>query len=215
MMMVFQQMVGINAILFFCDNIFRQAGITWHKYASIIAILVLFVFTVVSCLTVDRWGRRILLLIGSVFMFICMFLLGVYYDLAYIPDMEHPISIFGHVSHTIAVSKISWLALVSVFLYLALFAIGWGPLPWVLMGELFPPRASSQASSIVTMVNLIFTFVVGKTFSSFTEVFRPQGTFWFYAGFCLLSFLYTMFFVPETKGKSISDIEAMFSVNSR
>lgn len=214
MMMVFQQMVGINAILFFCDSVFIQAGISWHKYASIAAIFVLFIFTVVSCLTVDLLGRRILLLIGSVFMFICMFLLGVYYDLADIPDMKNPISIFGHVSHTIKVSEISWLALLSVFLYLALFAIGWGPLPWVLMGELFPPRASSQASSIVTMVNLIFTFVVGKTFASFTDVFRPQGTFWFYAGFCLLSFLYTMFFVPETKGKSISEIEAIFSVNA-
>jgi len=213
MMMVFQQMVGINAILFFCDKVFTQAGISWDEYASIAAICVLFAFTVVSCLTVDRLGRRILLLIGSVVMFVCMFLLGVYYDLANISD--NSLKIFGHKSHTIPVSHISWLALLSVFLYLALFAIGWGPLPWVLMGELFPPRARSQASSMVTMVNLIFTFIVGKTFASFTDVFQPQGTFWFYSGFCILSFLYTMFFVPETKGKTLMEIERIFATSTQ
>jgi len=214
-MMAFQQMVGINAILFFCDNVFKQAGISWDEYASIAAICVLFIFTVVSCLTVDRIGRRILLLVGSVAMFLCMFLLGVYYDLADIPNMKNEISIFGHASHSIAVSKISWLALLSIFMYLALFAVGWGPLPWVLMGELFPPRARGQAGSIVTMVNLIFTFVISKTFSSITDMFRPQGTFWFYSAFCILSFIYTFFFVPETKGKSLMEIEKYYCNHSR
>lgn len=210
MMMFLQQFVGINAILFFCDEIFRTAGIKWN--ASILAACTLFAFTIVACLIVDMFGRRILLLCGSVVMFICMFLLGVYYDLAKIDGND--LSIFGHVSHTIAVSKISWLAILCVMLYIAMFAIGWGPLPWVLMGELFPPNARGQASSMVTLVNLVFTFVIAKTFSSFKKELHQQGTFWFYAGFCVVSFIYTLFFVPETKGKSLEEIERTFNPGS-
>ena len=210
MLMVFQQFVGINAILFYCKEIFTSAGVNWN--APILTACVLFTFTIIACLVVDKFGRRILLLIGSVIMFVCMFLLGVYYDI--VKTKGNDISIFGSVSHTIPVAKISWLAITCVLLFIALFAIGWGPLPWVLMGELFPPRARGQASSIVTIVNLIFTFVITKTFSSFQDSFHQQGTFWFYAGFCLLSFVYTLFFVPETKGKSLEEIERIFGASS-
>lgn len=214
MLMVFQQFVGINAILFYCDDVFTEAGIKWN--ASILVGVVLFAFTIVACLIVDRFGRRILLLIGSVAMFICMFLLGLYYDIVVVDptDMNHgkPICIFGHsICHTVATNKIYWLAITSVLIYTATFAVGWGPLPWVMMGELFPPRARGQASSIVTIVNLLFTFVIAKTFTSFKTTFHEQGTFWFYSAFCLLSFIYTLFRVPETKGKSLEEIERSFS----
>lgn len=209
MLMVFQQFSGINSILFFCDDIFNSAGIKWH--ASILVAVVLFVFTAIACLVVDLCGRRILLLIGSVAMFVCMFLLGLYYDLVETDDVNAA-CIFGHkVCHTVELGKISWLAITCVLVYTATFAVGWGPLPWVMMGELFPPRARGQASSIVTIVNLVFTFVITKTFKSFKETFHEQGTFWFYAGFCLLSLVYTLFQVPETKGKSLEEIERSFS----
>lgn len=217
MLMVFQQFCGINAVLFYCAKIFEDAQITWN--ASILVAVVLFTFTIVACLLVDRFGRRILLLIGSVTMFICMFLLGLYYDIVITKpdpkDKDEPICIFGHsICHTVDASKISWLAIMSLVLYTATFAVGWGPLPWVMMGELFPPRARGQASSMVTIVNLIFTFVITKTFQDFESKFHPQGTFWFYSVFCLLSFIYTLFFVPETKGKSLEQIERSFTPGS-
>ena len=189
-LMVFQQFCGVNAVLFFDAKIFFSAGLTNAKAVSLSVGGAQVLATVISCLMVDKLGRRLLLMIGSISMFVCTLLLGVYYDIAEIPleEGQKRISIFGgSVSHSVPLNHISWLAVLCVIFYIIVFSLGWGPLPWLLMSEIFPPRARGFASGIVTFVNWLLVFVVTKTFFVF---------------FC----------VPETKGKSLEEIEKIFAL---
>ena len=138
-------------------------------------------------------------------------LLGVYFDLVKIPDGGgKTISIFGKYSHTIPLAHISWLAVTCTIGFIIFFSLGWGALPWLLMSEIFPPRVRGSASSFVTLVNWLLVFVVTNSFHYMLATFYEQGTFWFFAFFSFLSFLYTYFCVPETKGKTLEEIEQMF-----
>lgn len=212
MMMVFQQFCGINAVLFYDAKIFSTAGFKDAEGVSLAVGGTQVIATGVACLLVDKSGRRILLIIGGIVMFVCTLLLGIYYDIAKLPKDadEKQISIFGSWSHSVALSNISWLAVLCVLVYIIVFSLGWGPLPWLLMSEIFPPRARGLASGIVTLINWSFVFVVTYSFDSMTRTFYEQGTFWFFSGFSLLSFLFVLFFVPETKGKTLEEIEQIF-----
>ncbi|XP_057309932.1 solute carrier family 2, facilitated glucose transporter member 8-like [Hydractinia symbiolongicarpus] len=212
MMMVFQQFCGINAVLFYDAKIFSTAGFKDAEGVSLAVGGTQVIATGVACLLVDKSGRRILLIIGGIVMFACTLLLGIYYDIAKLPKDtdEKQISIFGSWSHSVALSNISWLAVLCVLVYIIVFSLGWGPLPWLLMSEIFPPRARGLASGIVTLINWSFVFVVTYSFDSMTRTFYEQGTFWFFSGFSLLSFLFVLFFVPETKGKTLEEIEQIF-----
>lgn len=210
MMMVFQQLCGINAVMFYCVKIFDLAQLHDAKSVSLSVAATQVLFTAIACLVVDKTGRRSLLLIGGILMFICLFVLGIYYDIADLA-IKNPISIFGKYSHTVPAHSISWLAVLCVVVYIAVFSIGWGPLPWVLMSELFPPRAKSLASGTVTLFNWLFVFIVTSLFHQMTLTLHEQGTFWFFAGWSLLSFLFVLFFVPETKGRTLEEIEEMFT----
>jgi len=216
LMMVFQQFCGINAVLFFDADIFQSAGFNDAKAVALSVAGSQVVATAIACLIVDKSGRKVLLMIGGLAMAISLLLLGIYYDIAKIPlaPGEKTISIFGHASHSVPLGQISWLAIVSVIVYIIVFSLGWGPLPWLLMSEIFPPRARGFASGMVTLVNWTLVFVVTKTFNLMTLTFYKQGTFWFFGAFSLASFFFVMFFVPETKGKTLEEIELMFTQGS-
>ena len=208
-MMVFQQFSGVNAILFYATSIFKEAGIGHANLVSIMFGVSQFVATGVACLLVDRSGRRILLLIGGFGMCVCNVGIGVYYDLA-----QRGNSTTNGTSHSwyhsVPNEQISWLAVSSAVIFIIVFSLGWGPLPWLLMSEIFPPRARGLASGICTLVNWMFVFVVTKNFPSMITAFSEQGTFWFFAAWCFLSFLFVYFFVPETKGRTLEEIEHYF-----
>ena len=209
MAMVFQQFCGINAVIGYCNEIFKSASVKNVSLVTIITSLTQIVFTMVAVLIVDKCGRRILLMIGGFFMFVVMFILGVYYDITkFEPPVEGQIDIFHH--RTVPVGDISWLAVTCVIIFMIMFSIGWGPIPWMLMAELFPPKARDVAGAVCNVVNWSSAFLVVKFFPQMKEALKAQGVFWFYAGFSLLSFLFTLFFVPETKGKTLEEIEKHF-----
>lgn len=207
--MVFQQFCGINAIITYCDSIFKSASVHNSSLISIIVSLIQIVFTLIACLIVDKSGRRLLLMVGGFCMFVVLFLLGVYYDITIFDDKsDGQIDIFHR--RTVPVSEISWLAITCVIVFIIMFSLGWGPIPWMLMSELFPPKARDVAGAFVNVVNWLSAFLIMKLFPQMKDTFKDQGTFWFYAGFSLLSFLFTLFFVPETKGKTLEEIERYF-----
>ena len=208
--MIFQQFCGINVILFYCAKIFDTAGFENGEAVALGVAGSQVIATVVACLIVDKSGRRILLIIGGIVMSISNLLLGVFFDIAKLPNDEKQISIFGKYAHSIPLSEISWLAIVCVITFIVFFSLGWGPLPWLLMSEIFPPRVRGVASGFVTLVNWVFVFIVTNSFHGMLGTLHEQGTFWFFAGFCFVSFLYTLFFVPETKGKTLEEIEKIF-----
>ena len=212
--MFFQQYCGINAVLFFNAQIFATAGFNNAEVVSLSVGATLVLATGVSCLIVDKSGRKVLLMIGSIVMFICSFLLAIYYDIAKIPleKGQKTISIFGsNISHSVPLNQISWLGVLCVIVYIAVFSLGWGPLPWLLMSEIFQPRVRGVASAIVTFINWTLVFLVTKTFQYMIESFYEQGTFFFFSGFCLASFFFVFFFVPETKGKTLEEIQLSLS----
>ena len=215
LMMVFQQMSGVNALLFYAENIFIEAGINNPGLMSNLFSLTQFVATGIACLVVDRFGRRILLLIGGVGMCLCQISIGTYYELnkslhSNQTNTSMTLDSLGSASHSLH-SEHSWLAIGGAYLFIAFFSLGWGPLPWLLMSEVFPPRAKGLAGSICTLINWLFVFLVTKVFPSMIAAFTEEGTFWFFAGWCLLSFIFVYFLVPETKGRSLEDIELYFS----
>ena len=107
-------------------------------------------------------------------------------------------------------NKYAWLSLVALFIYIMFFAPGMGPLPWTINSEIYPTWARSTAISIATATNWIFNLFVSLTFLTFADNLGQPGTFGFYAGFGVLGLIFVVFLVPETKGRSLEDMEDLF-----
>ena len=217
-LMIFQQFSGVNAVLFNAAGIFAVAGFKDSKLVSISVGLIQFVGTALAILVVDRAGRRILLLTMAIGMCIPLVGLGVYFEI-YIPKNEtsssDAVSLVGSISHSVEASKISWLSILCIVLFNLAFSLAWGPVPWLVMSEIFPLRARGPASSLATLSNWLFAFIVTKTFDSLQESLTAQGAYWFFGGWCFLGFVFVFFLMPETKGKTLEEIEAMFDKGRR
>lgn len=206
-------------MIFNAASIFAVAGFKDAKLVSISVGLIQFFGTALACLLVDRAGRRILLLIMAIGMCVTLAGLGLYFEI-YIPpkndsSASDAVSLVGSISHSVEASKISWLSILCIVLFNLFFALAWGPVPWLVMSEIFPLRARGPASSIATLSNWLLAFIVTKTFDSMQEGLTVQGTYWFYSGCCLVGFVFVYLVMPETKGKTLEEIEAMFDKDGR
>ncbi|KAI7901798.1 major facilitator superfamily domain-containing protein [Cokeromyces recurvatus] len=188
----FQQLVGINAVMYYSAAIFTLAfDANMSKYMAIVTTVVNFVMTIVAVILIDRMGRRPLLLIGD--FGACLFSI---------------LLVIGYV-YTIPA-----LLVVSVFLYVASFAIGIGPIPWLLTSELTPTYASSSVGSVATCVNWAMNFLIGQCFPVIFA--RIAGySFAIFAVFAILAFTFTLIFLPETKGRSLESIVQGFERHHR
>ncbi|KAF4523518.1 hypothetical protein B566_EDAN013059 [Ephemera danica] len=192
-LMVAQQLSGINAVIFYTDTIFQSAGSTIpSQYSVMIVGLVQVVFTVVAALVIDRLGRRILLLFSFSVMCFCTLLLGVclYY-----------IELNG------SIESLSWAPLFLLCLYMVAFSMGAGPIPWLVLGELFPSEIKGTASSISALVNWLMAFLVTKFYSGLVEAINGSSTFWIFTGCLVLSVIFVFFMMPETRGKTLEEIQ--------
>ncbi|XP_040050597.1 solute carrier family 2, facilitated glucose transporter member 8 [Gasterosteus aculeatus] len=205
MLMLFQQMTGINAIMFYAENIFERAHFKESDLASVIVGLIQVVFTGVAALIMDRAGRKILLIISGVAMAISTTAFGVYFYL-----MSGLPSRAGEEPH----ADLAWLALASMAVFITGFALGWGPIPWLVMSEIFPSKVRGVASAACVLTNWSMAFIVTKTFQDLMGLLTSAGTFWLFSSMCLLNVLFTVAFVPETKGKTLEQIEASFRGSS-
>lgn len=199
-LMFFQQFSGVNALLFYLKDIFATAGFdtpNQQDMATLIVASLQVLATLVSAVIVDKAGRKVLLILSSSVMSLSLVAFGLYYQLKpNQPDDD---------------GYLSWLSLTSMIVYIIAFSIGVGPIPWVSMGELLPNRARAKCGGIVTSFNLLCAFLVTKYFSALEEAITRQGAFWFFAGMCVLLMLFVIFLVPETKGKTLEEIEQIFS----
>ena len=213
--MVFQQFCGINAVLFNAASIFAVAGFKDGKLVSISVGSIQFFGTALGCLMVDRSGRRILLWTMAIGMCVSLVCLGVYFDIT-APNTSDgsptssTFSLLGSKAHSIEASKLSWLSILCLVLFNLAFSLAWGPVPWLIMSEIFPLRARGPASSIATLSNWLLVFIVTVSYNSMVKGLTIHGTYWFYGVFCFVGFLFVYFFMPETKGKTLEEIEAMF-----
>lgn len=192
-LMFFQQLSGINAVIFYTVNIFQAAGSTIDENLSTIVVgIVNLLSTFIATVLIDRLGRKILLYISSVSMTTTLFILATFF---YFKMMGYNVEPFG------------FLPLLSFAVYIVGFSIGFGPVPWLMMGEILPAKIRGSAASLVTAFNWSCTFVVTKTFVDFSNLMGFHGTFWAFSCITFASLFFVIFFVPETQGKSLEDIE--------
>lgn len=192
-LMLFQQMSGVNAIIFYSSDIFAKAGTSIEaNKATIIVGAVQVISVFLGTLVVDRLGRRILLLASIVVLFLMTLILGVYFYCSV---------------HTTAFDDIKWFAIIPLCIFLVLFSFGFGPIPWMMMPEIFAPEVKGIAGSSACLFNWLMAFIVTKFYSDMTAAVQPYGTFWIFSLFCAVGILFVYFLVPETKGKSLDQIQ--------
>eukprot|EP00041_Stephanoeca_diplocostata_P027156 m.744541 g.744541 ORF g.744541 m.744541 type:complete len:532 (-) comp23124_c0_seq20:376-1971(-) len=195
-LMIFQQFSGINVVIFYVGTIFSMAGISNACVAAMMVAVVQVVVTVASCFIIDKAGRRSLLMVAGTGMAAMDIVLGVFF---YEKDIKNS-------------NPDGKAAITAVILYIAFFSIGLGAIPWLMMGELFPLKYRGTASSLATMLNWTLSFLVTETFKDLTDsALGTHGTFWLYSGVCCIGVLYVMTKVPETKGKTLEQIEDYFA----
>ena len=185
---IFQQITGVNTIIYYSPEILRMAGYPSAQAAIIAAGIIGVVnvlITIVSIVLVDRLGRRFLLLVGTAGMSVALALVG----LAFQRHMDGR-SVFY-----------------AVIAYIVFFGIGLGPVVWLLIAEIYPTKIRGKAMSLATLTVWGANWIVASTFLSLIHGVGFTGTFWIYAVICLLAFLFCVTFVPETKNKSLEDIE--------
>jgi sugar porter (SP) family MFS transporter len=191
---VFQQVTGINTIIYYAPYIIRTAGISSIQ-GSILATAgigtVNVVMTLVSMWLIDRVGRRPLLLTG-------------------IAGMIFSLGALGYIFQLSKGGELAGLAVVILMFYVASFAISLGPIFWLLIAEIYPLKIRGLAAGIAAGTNWLANFAVSLTFLSLLKMLGPSRTFWLYGVLAIGSWLFSYFLVPETKGCSLEEIEAIW-----
>ena len=185
---VFQQWCGINVIFNYAEEVFTAAGyhISGMMFNIVITGIINLVFTFAAILTVDRWGRRPLMLIGAGGLAIIYGILG-----------------FGYYIHLTGP-----IMLILVLIAIACYAMTLGPMVWVIIAEIFPNRIRGAAVSIAVAALWIACTILNFTFPLLNAAFGSHGTFWIYGIICVLSLALIFRYLPETKGKSLEEIES-------
>jgi SP family xylose:H+ symportor-like MFS transporter len=193
---VFQQFVGINAVLYYSNLMFKNIGLGTDAafLQTVIIMATNVVFTLVATFTVDSWGRKPLLILGGVIMAAAMIAMGFMFQ--------------THMEGTALLG--------AAMLYVAGFALSWGPVVWVMLSELFPNSIKGPAMAIAVAAQWISNFVVTWSFlvidgdSKLNAMFNHGFAYYLYGAFSILAALFVWKFVPETKGRRLEEIEALW-----
>ncbi|ONK64024.1 uncharacterized protein A4U43_C07F21320 [Asparagus officinalis] len=195
----FQQITGIDATVYYSPTIFRDAGIkskTQNLAATIAVGVTKTVFILVAIVLIDRVGRKPLLYVSTIGMTFCLFALGL------------SLSLLGH--DIVSPNAVIALAILAVCGNVAFFSVGMGPVCWVLTSEIFPLKVRAQASAFGAVGNRLSSGFVAMSFLSMSEAISVGGTFFIFSAISALSVVFVYFCVPETKGKSLEEIESLF-----
>ena len=196
MLSIFQQFVGINAVLYYAPLMFKNMGSSTDiaLLQTVVVGVANVVFTLVATATVDRWGRKPLLILGGLVMAASMLILGTLFY-----------------AHAVGAG-----ALIAVIAYIAGFALSWGPVTWVLLSEIFPNIIKAKAMAIAVAAQWIANLLVSWSFkvldgsSLLNAMFNHGFTYWIYGGMSILAVLFVIRFVPETKGRSLEAIQHLW-----
>ena len=188
MLSVFQQAIGINAVLYYAPRIFESAGAEGGgMMQTVIMGIVNILFTVVAIVTVDRFGRKPLLIIGSIGMAVGAFMVAI--------------------CDNWGIKGI--IPVLSIIVYAAFFMMSWGPICWVLIAEIFPNTIRGQAVAIAVAFQWIFNYLVSSTFPALYD-FSPMFAYSLYGIVCVIAALFVWRCVPETKGKTLEEMNALW-----
>jgi len=188
----FQQAVGINVVLYYAPRIFESMNFSGDvaMIQTVLMGVVNIVFTLVAIFTVEKWGRRPLLITGSIGMAIGMTVLSCLFFTEY-------------------VFKMGYFSIFFIIVYTASFMMSWGPMCWVLISEIFPNTIRGEAVAISVAVQWISNLIVSTTFPYLCKL-SVGGTYLMYAIFSVLSAIFVLKLVPETKGKTLEDMSELW-----
>ena len=193
-LMFFQQWCGVNAVIFYTVTIFKEAQSGGENLATIIVGIVQFLATFASIFLVDKAGRRILLILSGLIMAVALATVGAYFYLLGLDEHE----------------GLELIPLVGLNIFMVGYSVGFASIPFVIMGELFPNQYRNILSSISSSFNLTCTFLVIKLFGDLQGLIGMHGIFWLYGGAALIGSVFVALALPETKGKTLEEIEAHF-----
>lgn len=203
---IFQQVTGINAVIYYSDSIFKAAGfssVQQQTDATILAIgCVNVLATFVAITFIDRFGRRPLLLAGLTGMIVS--LAGLTLAFIFLEDQ----------GKTTGTSFLGLATLVLLVIYIASFAFSLGPVVWTMISEIFPTRVRGRAIAVATAANWGAAFVVSASFLSIVNIVGTSGAFALFTIMSILAFVWISKKVPETKGKPLEEIEKLFTSDS-
>ncbi|XP_038879057.1 sugar transporter ERD6-like 16 isoform X2 [Benincasa hispida] len=191
-LMVFQQFGGINGIGFFASETFASAGPSAGKIGTIAYACIQVPITVAGVILMDKSGRRPLIMVSAAGTSLGCFLAGASFFLK---------------GHGLLLDFVPMLVVGGVLIFIASFSIGMGAVPWVIMSEIFPINVKGVAGSIVVLVNWLGAWIVSFTFNFFMS-WSSSGTFFIYSLISLMTILFVIKLVPETKGKTLEEIQA-------
>ena len=202
LIMTFQQWTGVNFILYYAPFIFHNLGLdatTTSLLASGVVGIVMFLATIPAVLYVDQWGRKPTLIAGAVTMAICHFIVA-----GIIAQCQSDWN-----AHRAA----GWTAVVFIWIFAIGFGFSWGPCAWIVVAEVFPLGLRAKGISIGASSNWLNNFAVGMSTPDFITA-APYGVYIFLGIMCALSVLYVTFFVPETKGRTLDEMDELFGDKS-
>ena len=194
---VFQQVTGINTVIYYAPLIIQSSGISSASGAILATAgigVVNVLMTIVAMWLIDRMGRRPLLLTGIAGMVVTLGILGLAFHLA------------GRTG------ALAWLAVVSMMVYVASFAISLGPIFWLLISEIYPLKIRSSAEGLAAAFNWGSNLLVSLTFLTLLQMMGPTRTFWLYGAFAVAAWIFSYYQVPETKGRTLEQIEEFWRV---
>jgi SP family xylose:H+ symportor-like MFS transporter len=195
MLSVFQQAVGINAVLYYAPRIFGDMGMENPMMVTVFMGVINILFTLVAIFTVEKWGRKPLLICGSLGMALGAFGVAI---------------TFGH-------AGLEMVTALSIMVYSASFMFSWGPITWVLIAEIFPNTIRGAAVAIAVAFQWIFNFIVSSTFVPMFNMHLSEGddfghwfTYGLYGIICIIAAIFVWRLVPETKGKTLEDMSKLW-----
>jgi len=200
---IFQQITGINAIIYYADKIFASAGLVSTESQTTATLycvgLTNVLATFIAVAYIDRFGRRPLLLIGLVGMFVSLCAVALGFATQSTSDTGAGASIVGIIT------------VVGLIVCVASFAFSLGPVVWTIISEIYPARVRGKAVSLATAANWGAAFLVAQFFLTLTNGIGESATFFLFAAMCVLSFIFVWRFVPETRGHSLEEIQEMWN----
>lgn len=191
-----QHLVGYTAILMNLHTILEAAGANYidSNYAAIAFAGVMFVASIASILSVDKFGRKVLMIVSSLFSTIFLIVIAIFY----------------HLQHNeVDVQSITWIPLVFIMIYAAFFKFGIGTVPIVMTAELFPARLKALGMTVADGIYVLFASISIYMYQYLYANFGLHTAFYTFAVFCFLTFIASLFCVPETKGKTLEEIQIM------
>ncbi|XP_077219174.1 sugar transporter ERD6-like 7 isoform X1 [Tasmannia lanceolata] len=192
----FQQFGGLNGYLFYVSDIFESAGFSSGNVGTILCACIQVPISALGAILMDKTGRRPLILISSTGTFLGCFLVGISFYLK---------------GHGVSSGLVPILVLIGILVYIGSFTLGMGSVPWVIMSEIFPINIKGTAGSLVTLMHWFGAWVISYTFN-FLMSWSSSGTSFLYSGVCAATVIFIIMLVPETKGRTLEEIQA--SMNS-